>query len=305
MPEYNQKPIKTLQSGQHTIASFLSEKDSNIDRSTVNAFGEEWQKFNSFDAEEIQKIGDEYFDIVDDKMMNKETVALDLGCGSGRWSAYLSGKVGKVEAIDPSASVYSAAQFLESYKNIRVTQASVDNIPFSNNTFDFLLCLGVLHHIPNAQKALNSAVEKIKPNGMALLYFYYNFENRGALFKFIFKLSDSLRKLISGLPNGLKKFICDLIAIFIYLPFVLTGRLMKILFSASSIWKKIPLSYYTNKSFTIIRNDALDRFGTPLEQRFSKKEITQMLEKSGLTEIHFSDQTPFWHCTARKKNPTI
>ena len=64
--------------------------------------------------------------------------------------------------------------------------------------------------------------------------------------------------------------------------------------------KKIPLSYYSDKSFNIIRNDALDRFGTPLEQRFSKIQIEQMMLKSGLTKIVFSDNEPYWHVLGTK-----
>ena len=44
-----------------------------------------------------------------------------------------------------------------------------------------------------------------------------------------------------------------------------------------------------------MRTDALDRFGTKLEKRFSKKEIISMMEKSGLKDIKFSDQPPY-HC---------
>ena len=55
-----------------------------------------------------------------------------------------------------------------------------------------------------------------------------------------------------------------------------------------------------NKSFNIVRNDALDRFGTPLEQRFSKKEITEMMENAGLEDLLFSDFTPYWHVTGKK-----
>ena len=63
---------------------------------------------------------------------------------------------------------------------------------------------------------------------------------------------------------------------------------------------KIPLSYYRNKSFNVVRNDALDRFGTPLEQRFSKVQITSMMEKAGLSDIHFSKNQPYWHVIGRK-----
>lgn len=44
-----------------------------------------------------------------------------------------------------------------------------------------------------------------------------------------------------------------------------------------------------------MRTDALDRFGTKLEQRFSKKEIILMMKKSGLKNIKFSDHPPY-HC---------
>jgi hypothetical protein len=63
---------------------------------------------------------------------------------------------------------------------------------------------------------------------------------------------------------------------------------------------KIPLSYYSNKSFNVIRNDSLDRFGTPLEQRFSKKQIEKMMQKAGLHDIKFSNNQPYWHVMGQK-----
>ena len=68
----------------------------------------------------------------------------------------------------------------------------------------------------------------------------------------------------------------------------------------NKFYTKIPLSYYVGKSLNIIRNDALDRFGTPLEQRFSKKEIKQMMENSGLSEITFSEKEPYWHAVGKR-----
>ena len=64
---------------------------------------------------------------------------------------------------------------------------------------------------------------------------------------------------------------------------------------------KIPLYGYENKSFYIIRNDALDRFGTPLEQRFTKKQIQDMMERCGLSDIVFSNNIPYWHVVGKHK----
>ena len=60
------------------------------------------------------------------------------------------------------------------------------------------------------------------------------------------------------------------------------------------------LSYYKNKPFYFMRTDALDRFGTQLEKRFSKDEIRTMLENAGFKDIIFSETEPFWVSISRK-----
>jgi hypothetical protein len=43
-----------------------------------------------------------------------------------------------------------------------------------------------------------------------------------------------------------------------------------------------------------MRTDALDRFGTRLEQRFTKQQIARMMESAGLENIQFSEKVPYW-----------
>jgi len=54
------------------------------------------------------------------------------------------------------------------------------------------------------------------------------------------------------------------------------------------------LSGYRNLSFYTMRTDALDRFGTRLEQRFSRERIKAMMEQAGLERVEFSASEPFW-----------
>jgi hypothetical protein len=49
-----------------------------------------------------------------------------------------------------------------------------------------------------------------------------------------------------------------------------------------------------------MRTDALDRFGTKLEKRFSKKEIQTMMKRSQLKNIKFSKQPPYWVAVGTK-----
>ena len=112
--------------------------------------------------------------------------------------------------------------------------------------------------------------------------------------------SNVFRLVISKMPHGLKKIVCNLIAAVVYFPLAKISSLVKNIFG-EKMQQKIPLFYYANKSFYIMQNDALDRFGTPLEQRFTKKEIEKMMIDCGLTEIVFSAQTPYWHAIGKKK----
>ncbi len=49
-----------------------------------------------------------------------------------------------------------------------------------------------------------------------------------------------------------------------------------------------------------MRSGALDRFGTRLEKRYSRTEVVELLEGSGLTDIVFSDGPPWWVAVGRK-----
>jgi len=302
MLPYSSSPLNEIEFNGKKIASFVSDLDENLDRETVDSFGEEWEKFGKFSAKEIKNAGDQYFDIVTDEICNSETIALDMGCGTGRWSAYLSPRVKFIEAIDPSKAVYSAELLTQEQENVRITQAGVDSIPFEDESFDFAMGIGVYHHIPDTKKAITDTLSKVKKGGHFLTYLYYNLDGRGGFYLFLFAIVNGIRKLVSSMPKGLKKFTCDLIAIFIYMPLVLWARFFKMLSPNGSFWKKIPLSYYADKSWNIIRNDALDRFGTPLEQRFSKAEIIEMLESCGLENIVVSTGMPYWHAVGRKPN---
>lgn len=298
MLAYNRTPDSSINVNNVEINCFHAEDGHNIDQLTVDSFGEEWSAFDAFSDIEIDTIGDEYFDVVEEKMYGQDKLALDVGCGSGRWSLYAAKKFGFVEAVDPSKAVLKAASNAKEVKNIRISQAGVDNIPFEDESFDFVFSLGVLHHIPDTAKAMQACVKKLKPGGYFLVYLYYSLDNRGLAYKLLFKASNSIRWLISKMPSTIKKFLCDLIAVLIYFPLLSLARVVKLM--GLSSWKKLPLSYYVNKSFFVIRNDALDRFGTPLEQRFSKDEIERMMRDSGLVDIRFSNKTPYWHVVGKK-----
>jgi ubiquinone/menaquinone biosynthesis C-methylase UbiE len=296
--DFIRQPDSIIQ-GETREINIFNFDGKNIDKKVVDEFGDEWLKFYEHNDDLIKKGGEEYFDILNDEIINSETYALDVGCGTGRWTKYLASKIGFIEAVDPSNSIFAADKLLGGIKNVRLSKASIETLPFADETFDFVMSIGVLHHIPDTQKALNDCVKKVKKGGYFYVYLYYNLDRRGPFYKGLFKISDLIRKIVSRLPGRIKHFICDVLAIFFYMPFVLTGRFFNFL-SFKALAKRMPLHGYQNRSFFMIRNDTLDRFGTRLEQRFSAKKLTEMMENAGLTDIVISNGIPFYHAVGKK-----
>ena len=292
--------FKNLQ-GKHRVIKNYEPPGDNLDKKTVESFGEEWSSFHDFSEQDITRAGDMYFDIVSTDMMNTQSEVIDIGCGSGRFIRYLKGRCKKIVGVDPSAAIFAADVVVGPEDSVELIQASTDNLPYPDNHFDFGYSLGVLHHIPDTQKALTDCIKKIKPGGYFLLYLYYSLDNRSWLFNALFHLSNVIRRIVSKFPARLKRLTCDILAIVLYMPFVLLRRFLKAIGLPEKFRRSIPLVAYESQSFYIIRNDSLDRFGTPLEQRFSRKEIEAMMQEAGLTNIIFSEKIPYWHAVGQKK----
>ena len=90
--------------------------------------------------------------------------------------------------------------------------------------------------------------------------------------------------------------VCRVLAALVYFPL---ARLAKFFESRGVQVANFPLSQYRNNSFYTMRTDALDRFGTRLERRFTKAEMKEMMERSGLENIKFSE-TSFWTAVGYK-----
>lgn len=273
----------------------------NIDKKTVDGFGEEWDKYNqsSISQEDLKKSWNQYFDIFPFDKLDAHAEGFDMGCGSGRWAKFVADKVHTLNCIDPSDKALNVAKKnLSNFSNIQYFNASVSDNILEENSQDFGYCLGVLHHIPDTLEGIKACGKLLKKDSPFLLYLYYDFENRSIIFRSLWKLSDIIRKIISSLPSKIKTFVTIFIALLVYYPLARSALLChKLGFDVFNF----PLSDYKDKTFYFMKTDALDRFGTRLEKRFSRDEIRKMLNEAGFHDINFSQNMPFWVCISRKK----
>lgn len=269
-------------------------KNSNIDQQTVEGFGEEWTTFDQskLSGPEYDRLFDSYFHIFPFHQLPDGAEGFDLGCGSGRWAVGVRAKVGVLHCIDPAEKALAVARRrLAGFDNVTFHNASADAIPLADGSQDFGYSLGVLHHIPNTRKALSDAVQKLKPGAPFLVYLYYRFDQRPAWFRGLWRISDLVRSKVAQLPFGARKTVSDCIAFAVYWPLARSARLASLM---GADVRNFPLSAYRNLSLYTLRTDALDRFGTRLEHRFTRAEIESMMIDAGLNSIRFSKREPFW-----------
>ncbi|MGI9103741.1 MAG: class I SAM-dependent methyltransferase [Terriglobales bacterium] len=275
----------------------MPQPQDNVDTATVESFGREWAKFDHAGASEafVLRAFNAYFAVMDWSALPANATGFDMGCGSGRWARLVATRAGHLTCVDPSEMALQVARAnLSDRSNCEFIVGTANQNSLADGSFDFGYSLGVLHHVPDTAGALRCCVRKLKPGGQFLLYLYYGLETRPVWFRILWKITDLLRRGISRLPFFLRSLICEVIAAVVYWPLACIAGLAE---RCGMRVDAFPLAIYREYPFYAMRTDALDRFGTKLERRFTKAEIEEMMLSAGLRNIRFSDKQPFW-CAA-------
>lgn len=268
--------------------------ERNVHGASVAGFGDEWSRFDQSDLadEARQTMFQDYFGIFPEEVLNEDARGADFGVGSGRWAMLVAPRVGELICLDASEEALAVARRnLAGQANCRFVHGSIEQSGIAPESLDFAYSLGVLHHIPDTQAGMRACVDTLKPGAPFLAYLYYRFDNKPKWYARLWALSELGRGVVSRMPHRPRYWVSQAIAALVYWPFARAARLAE---KAGMDVGNFPLTWYRDKPFYVLRTDALDRFGTQLERRFTKAEIEAMMEACGLGDIRFSDRTPFW-----------
>ncbi len=114
----------------------------------------------------------------------KITRAIELGGGFGRLAPYYLFRAKTVVLTDPSAKLLSIARKqLRPYKNMKYVQTSLENSrnKFRKGSFDLVLTVRVLHHIPNISEAFDVIDYLIEPGGYVIFEFANKVHGKAAI----------------------------------------------------------------------------------------------------------------------------
>ena len=125
----------------------------------------------------------------------KDKLILDAGCGIGRFTEIVKKYGGNVIGVDLSYSVEAAKQ---NVPEAMIIQADILNLPFKENSFDYVFSLGVIHHTSNTRKAFDCLARLVKPNGKMAVWVY---SNEGWRFKVYNSVTGFYRIFTTKMPK--------------------------------------------------------------------------------------------------------
>jgi ubiquinone/menaquinone biosynthesis C-methylase UbiE len=253
--------------------------EAEVRRRTAESFAYEWEQFGQL-RPEWERNFREYLRPHEPESLRNRLV-LDVGAGSGRHSyeAHLAGA--RVVAVDVGDAIHVARSNLPA--DVLTVQADAEEMPFEDASFDFVMSIGVLHHLPDPRRALNSLARLVRPGGYIHIYVYWIPTRRWH--RLLLGLVAAARRVTTRMYRPLLRALSYPIAVTLFALFVLPYRIARNVRKLDRISAGFPLKTYADYPFTVCVNDQFDRFSAPLEWRFTADEVKEMLLDAGFVDV--------------------
>ncbi len=264
------------------IPRLLPGRLSLMKKETSESFGYQWQAFSN-KINQWENRCREYFSPFIPSEIGTGKV-LDAGCGYGRWLYEVSDGGGICVGMDLSDAVFAAADYFAEKENCHLVHGDILTPPFKQDVFNTVYSIGVLHHLPNgADEGIQSLIPLVKDQGLFFVWLYGEArgDNKNSLFSF-------LRKIAKRIPKPVMNIICTLLAGCVAVIFVFPKRFFALFEATKKVSDQIPFHTYRNLPFNELRTDLFDRYATPIEYGYNRKEIQNMLTNAGLKDINIS-----------------
>jgi len=113
--------------------------------------------------------------------VEKNAIIGDIGCGNGKNMLY------RKDCNNIGCDLSNNLVNICIKKNLNVVLGNILNIPYKNNTFNYTICIAVIHHLSNIDKrkqAINELIRVTKKGGKILILVWAFEQEKSSRFNF-------------------------------------------------------------------------------------------------------------------------
>lgn len=96
---------------------------------------------------------------------------LEAGSGAGRFTEILLAEGAQLDSFDISTAVEANARN-NGDRAFTLVQADIRAIPFERESYDFVVCLGVIQHTPDSEQSIGKLWDMVRPGGLLVIDHY-------------------------------------------------------------------------------------------------------------------------------------
>ncbi len=228
-------------------------------------------------------------------------IGIEIGSGCG-YDTYIMAKGNpsvRFISIDISDGIFNTGRITKGLGNVMAMKCSALEIAVKSSTLDFAYSFGVLHHTPDPKKGLMEISRVLKKGSPAFIYLYED-HSENAIKHVSLKLVTGVRRVTTCMPKKVLFALSWALSPLVYVVFTLPSKVMKNFKATKNIASNMPFNFGTGP-FSLT-GDLYDRFGAPVEYRFSRKDMSDLFIECGFSDIHITrlHDTAGWVAWGRK-----
>lgn len=207
-------------------------------------------------------------------------LVLDVGCGMGRFADIAVRWGARVVGVDLSAAAEVAAQNLADREFVAL-QADAFALPFSEESFDIIYSIGVLHHTPDCEQAVKNLPKYLKPGGTLAVWLY-------SAYNPWYRFSDFYRRFTSKMsPDALHRILSVVVpvvngtdAALRMIPLI--GKPM-----SGAVRLVAPVNRNPNRQWRVL--DTFDWYSPAYQSKHTYEQVFRWFEDCGMEDLHVGD----------------